>query len=112
VVAIRVADQFEKERCSPRTRPSSAPSRTATGFPAILVRLPVVDLDELEDLINDARGRCDSAVEELRRGQEKSHRMWFVFPQIAGLGQSSMSRNFAIFVAGRSSQHRANLRLN
>jgi uncharacterized protein (DUF1810 family) len=34
--------------------------------------------------------------EELRNGQKKSHWMWFVFPQIAGLGASAMARAFAI----------------
>jgi uncharacterized protein (DUF1810 family) len=33
---------------------------------------------------------------ELRAGRKESHWMWFVFPQIAGLGQSPMSRRFAI----------------
>jgi uncharacterized protein (DUF1810 family) len=33
---------------------------------------------------------------ELRRGRKTSHWMWFVFPQIAGLGNSSMSRQYAI----------------
>ncbi len=44
----------------------------------------------------DADGTYDCAVAELRRGQKTSHWMWFVFPQIAGLGQSLMSRRFAI----------------
>ena len=38
----------------------------------------------------------DAAVEELRAGRKRSHWMWFVFPQIAGLGQSPTSRHFAI----------------
>jgi uncharacterized protein (DUF1810 family) len=33
---------------------------------------------------------------ELRRGRKTSHWMWFIFPQIAGLGSSYMSRRFAI----------------
>ena len=33
---------------------------------------------------------------ELRRGRKTSHWMWFIFPQIAGLGQSPMSERFAI----------------
>jgi uncharacterized protein (DUF1810 family) len=37
-----------------------------------------------------------AAVEELRRGRKTSHWMWFVFPQIAGLGHSAMSKTFAI----------------
>jgi len=36
------------------------------------------------------------AVSELRGGCKVSHWMWFVFPQIAGLGQSPTSRIFAI----------------
>jgi len=38
----------------------------------------------------------DRAVTELRLGRKTSHWMWFVFPQIAGLGQSQMSERFAI----------------
>ncbi|HTT31236.1 MAG TPA: DUF1810 domain-containing protein [Solirubrobacteraceae bacterium] len=38
----------------------------------------------------------DAAVDELRGGRKRSHWMWFVFPQIAGLGQTPTSRRFAI----------------
>jgi uncharacterized protein (DUF1810 family) len=33
---------------------------------------------------------------ELRKGHKKSHWMWFIFPQIAGLGSSPLARRFAI----------------
>ena len=36
------------------------------------------------------------AVAELRRVRKTSHWMWFVFPQIAGLGRSSMAQAYAI----------------
>ena len=36
------------------------------------------------------------ALEELRSGQKQSHWMWFVFPQIAGLGLSPTARFYAI----------------
>ncbi|HEX4256836.1 MAG TPA: DUF1810 domain-containing protein [Streptosporangiaceae bacterium] len=36
------------------------------------------------------------ALDELRRGRKTSHWMWFVFPQVAGLGQSPASRRYAI----------------
>ncbi len=36
------------------------------------------------------------ALAELRSGQKTSHWMWFVFPQIAGLGRSSMAQAYAI----------------
>src|SRR6185437_11621588 len=44
----------------------------------------------------DGGGTYDQAVEELRRGSKTSHWMWFVFPQIAGLGFSATSRRYAI----------------
>jgi uncharacterized protein (DUF1810 family) len=33
---------------------------------------------------------------ELRQGQKQSHWMWFIFPQLAGLGHSPMAQRFAI----------------
>jgi uncharacterized protein (DUF1810 family) len=36
------------------------------------------------------------ALGELRGGQKQSHWIWFIFPQIAGLGRSPMSRAYAI----------------
>ena len=44
----------------------------------------------------DASGTYQRALEELRRGRKTSHWMWFIFPQIAGLGFSHMSRTYAI----------------
>jgi uncharacterized protein (DUF1810 family) len=44
----------------------------------------------------DQSGVYDSAVTELRAGRKTGHWIWFVFPQIAGLGQSAMSRRYAI----------------
>ena len=44
----------------------------------------------------DAGGTYDRAAAELRRGLKTGHWMWFVFPQIAGLGQSPASRTYAI----------------
>jgi uncharacterized protein (DUF1810 family) len=38
----------------------------------------------------------DAVLAELRQGRKTSHWMWFVFPQIAGLGQSDMARRFAL----------------
>lgn len=44
----------------------------------------------------NADGIYSRALGELRRGHKSSHWMWFVFPQIGGLGQSATSRRFAI----------------
>lgn len=41
-------------------------------------------------------GVYDTALGELRAGRKTSHWMWFVFPQIAGLGRSAMAQQYAI----------------
>ena len=38
----------------------------------------------------------ERALAELERGRKESHWMWFVFPQLAGLGRSPMAQRFAI----------------
>jgi uncharacterized protein (DUF1810 family) len=44
----------------------------------------------------DAHGAYDDALRELRSGRKTSHWMWFVFPQIAGLGSSPTAVYFAV----------------
>jgi uncharacterized protein (DUF1810 family) len=44
----------------------------------------------------DRGGTYQRAIAELRRERKTGHWMWFVFPQIQGLGRSSMSRTYAI----------------
>ena len=44
----------------------------------------------------DANGTYRNAVAEVQAGRKVSHWMWFVFPQIAGLGSSPTSRRYAI----------------
>ena len=44
----------------------------------------------------DAGGTYDAALAELRRGRKSGHWMWFVFPQVAGLGSSPTAREYAI----------------
>jgi uncharacterized protein (DUF1810 family) len=44
----------------------------------------------------DSGGTYDQALAELQMGSKSGHWMWFIFPQLAGLGQSDMSRRYAI----------------
>jgi uncharacterized protein (DUF1810 family) len=53
------------------------------------------DLQRFVDA-QDRGGTYDRALQELRDGRKTSHWMWFVFPQIAGLGSSPMARQYAI----------------
>jgi uncharacterized protein (DUF1810 family) len=60
-----------------------------------------MDVDDPYDLgrfltAQDSGHGYERAVAELRRGAKVSHWMWFVFPQIAGLGHSATARHFAI----------------
>jgi uncharacterized protein (DUF1810 family) len=57
-----------------------------------------VDLNPLQRFVDaqDSGGTFERALAELRAGRKISHWMWFVFPQRAGLGQSEMSRTYAI----------------
>lgn len=50
----------------------------------------------LDRFLDAQRDSYDTALAELRTGAKRSHWMWFVFPQIAGLGQSPTARFYAI----------------
>jgi uncharacterized protein (DUF1810 family) len=51
---------------------------------------------DLERFVNAQQGVIETALAELRAGRKRTHWMWFVFPQIAGLGHSDMARRYAI----------------
>lgn len=53
------------------------------------------DLQRFVDA-QDAAATHERALGELRRGRKSSHWMWFVLPQIAGLGHSGMDRTYSI----------------
>jgi uncharacterized protein (DUF1810 family) len=44
----------------------------------------------------DRGGSYDAALAELRAGRKRGHWMWFVLPQVAGLGHSDMARAYAV----------------
>jgi uncharacterized protein (DUF1810 family) len=52
-------------------------------------------LDRFRTAQDDGRTYA-RALAELRAGSKRSHWMWFVFPQLAGLGHSAMSQTYAI----------------
>lgn len=54
------------------------------------------DLHDLQRFVDAQSPLHDQALAEIRSGQKRSHWMWYVFPQYAGLGSSPMSRKFAI----------------
>ncbi|BDI33890.1 hypothetical protein CCAX7_59410 [Capsulimonas corticalis] len=58
--------------------------------------------DENEDPFNLGRFTVaqesvyDDALSELKQGRKRTHWMWYIFPQIAGLGYSATSKQYAI----------------
>jgi uncharacterized protein (DUF1810 family) len=54
------------------------------------------DRDELDRFVRAQEGIYATALAEITAGRKRSHWMWFVFPQVAGLGSSETSRHFAI----------------
>ena len=58
-----------------------------------------IDHDEpfnLNRFINAQEGVYDRVLAELKNGRKRSHWMWYVFPQLEGLGQSSTSKYYAL----------------
>ena len=49
----------------------------------------------------------ETALAELRAGRKRSHWMWWIFPQIAGLGRSDIARLYAIVSADEASAYLA-----
>ena len=56
------------------------------------------DPHDLERFVaaQDGGGTYERALSELRAGRKTTHWMWFIFPQISGLGSSGMARRYAI----------------
>jgi uncharacterized protein (DUF1810 family) len=51
---------------------------------------------DLERFVEAQDAIYAAVVQELRLGRKTGHWMWFIFPQVAGLGQSAMSQRYAI----------------
>lgn len=51
---------------------------------------------DLARFVSAQAGVFDRALEELRAGRKRTHWMWFVFPQLRGLGHSSMAQVYGV----------------
>ncbi|MEO8653200.1 MAG: DUF1810 family protein, partial [Ramlibacter sp.] len=56
----------------------------------------MIDRYDLARFLSAQSGIYDQVLAELRAGTVRSHWMWFVFPQLAGLGHSAMAQRYAI----------------
>jgi uncharacterized protein (DUF1810 family) len=57
---------------------------------------PMTEPFDLERFVSAQQPVIDTVLVELRQGRKQSHWIWFVFPQVDGLGSSSMARQYAI----------------
>ena len=74
------------------------PVHRLTGAAAGTTLRPVDDDFRLQRFVDaqDPAGTYAQVLAELRRGRKRSHWMWFVFPQVAGLGSSPTARAYAV----------------
>jgi len=56
----------------------------------------MADTYDLDRFVAAQAGVYPRALAELEAGEKRSHWMWFIFPQIAGLGSSPMAQRYAI----------------
>lgn len=51
---------------------------------------------DFDRFVDAQAGVFDTALAEIRAGHKRSHWMWFIFPQLRGLGHSAMARHYGI----------------
>ena len=57
---------------------------------------------DLERFVVAQEAAFEGALRELRQGQKTGHWIWFIFPQLAGLGRSEMSQRYGIESVGEA----------
>ena len=55
-----------------------------------------MSLARFQEAQADPHAGYDTALTEIRRGRKTSHWIWYIFPQLAGLGRSAMAEKYAI----------------
>ncbi|BFM03387.1 DUF1810 domain-containing protein [Psychrobacter alimentarius] len=58
--------------------------------------MKTINKNLFDDFIQAQDTIYSQVIEELTQGHKRTHWMWFIFPQVKGLGQSTMARRFAI----------------
>jgi uncharacterized protein (DUF1810 family) len=53
-------------------------------------------MDSLQRFVDAQAGVIEDVCAELRAGNKQSHWMWFIFPQLRGLGHSAMAQHYGI----------------
>lgn len=53
-------------------------------------------MDDLQRFVDAQESNYADALAEIKNGRKRSHWMWYIFPQLQGLGFSAMSKRYAI----------------
>ena len=61
-----------------------------------MIEMAVDDRFQLQRLVDAQEPVYETVLGELRAGRKRGHWMWFIFPQIVGLGRSAMAQTFAL----------------
>jgi uncharacterized protein (DUF1810 family) len=69
--------------------------------------MSATDPDQLKRFVDAQFSVYPQVIKELSEGRKRSHWMWFIFPQISGLGFSSMAQHFAIGSKGEAAAYLA-----
>ena len=67
----------------------------------------MTDLFDLDRFVQAQEPVYSRVISELSQGRKQSHWMWYIFPQIAGLGLSAMSQRYAIASPGEAKAYLA-----
>lgn len=62
----------------------------------------ITDPFDLARFVTAQAGVFDQAVDELRAGRKRTHWMWFIFPQLRGLGHSPTAQHYGISTLGEA----------
>ena len=60
---------------------------------------------DLSRFLEAQKNSYDTALREIRAGRKRSHWMWYIFPQIQGLGYSAMAQHYAIRDLGEAREY-------
>lgn len=55
-----------------------------------------MDINSLDRFLEAQDRMCQTALSEIKKGSKRSHWMWFIFPQLRGLGRSNMAYTYGI----------------
>src|SRR5262245_47823875 len=84
--------------CRPLTISASSPTKLTAGLNRRKCNRQSMHDDpfDLNRFLRAQESNYERALDEVRSGRKRSHWMWYVFPQVAGLGQSAISQHYAI----------------